>query len=98
MEMLFIITISNMPIDYCTGFFEGWWAHCCLAHDINYLNQVPKITADLELAYCVASSTTSPSLSIISYGIAGIMFIGVTFFGSYFYKKAKPKSINKDKI
>lgn len=80
-------------MDYCTGFFEGWWADCCAVHDLAYLNQVPKLLADQELAQCVVASASSPVQSVLGYGVAGVMFLGVSLFGRHFYNKAKQ---NKD--
>jgi hypothetical protein len=76
-------------MDYCTLFPEGWWSHCCAAHDLAYANQVGRAGADFDLLMCVASSTSSPMLLGVSTLIAGVMFIGVRVFGRYFYNKAK---------
>lgn len=75
-------------MDYCTGWFEGWWADCCKAHDMDYLNQVVRSVADADLASCVALSAGTPSAGIAGAVVAGIMFIGVKVFGKRFYRKA----------
>lgn len=64
-------------MDYCTGFWEGNWAHCCKAHDVAY--SFAKLQADLDLASCVAASTWDV--------IAWVMFAGVSLLGWMFYKK-----------
>ncbi|MDG9930347.1 MULTISPECIES: hypothetical protein [unclassified Pseudomonas] len=39
---------------YCTLFPEGWWAHCCQIHDIDYSQQIGQALADERLQVCVA--------------------------------------------
>ncbi len=77
-------------MDYCTGFFEGWWADCCQAHDANYLAQIGKLLADEKLYQCVADSLNggSPVAIGASTVVAAIMFAGVRVFGRRFYRKA----------
>jgi hypothetical protein len=59
-----------LPDMECTMWPEGWWHHCCVAHDLG--------GTDFELAACVIqSSPHSPTLGII---IALVMFAGVKLF------------------
>lgn len=69
--------------DYCTLFPEGWWAHCCKAHDAAYAAQIGKELADEYLLLCVASSGGA-----LSWLIGSVMFAGVTLFGWRFYRRA----------
>lgn len=71
--------------DGCTLWFQGWgnssWRHCCDVHDVNYAAGLDKISADLELAVCVAQT---------GHGwMALIMLAGVTAFGWLFYRKVR---------
>ena len=84
--------------DYCTLLPDGWWAHCCAAHDAGYAAQVGQAVADMTLMQCVASALpavvgTHPALAPLvgaaSVAVAGVMFVGVRLFGRRFYKKAK---------
>ena len=68
-------------MDYCTLWFEGFWASCCKAYDIDYLNQVVRSVADTGLVSCVALSAITPSVGTVGAVVAGIMFIGVKVFG-----------------
>ena len=73
-------------VDHCTGWFEGWWAHCCAAHDVVYgtaAELADKIKGDFDLWGCVAS--TGPVGAVI--GTA--MFGAVSTFGLYFWRKAR---------
>lgn len=88
-------------MDYCTGWFEGWWSHCCAAHDADYAAQVGQALADGGLALCVASSlpqlaADNPLLAgaaaLLSAGIGGIMWVGVRLFGRRYYRRAKGSS------
>lgn len=76
--------------DYCTFWFEGWWAHCCKAHDDAYLAQAGKALADSDLLLCVAQSAPAPILAGVSAVIAGAMYAAVRVFGQRFYNKAPP--------
>jgi hypothetical protein len=76
-------------MDYCTLFPEGWWAHCCQAHDLAYANQVSRAVADLDLFWCVMDSAPNTLLLGATMLISGLMYLGVTVFGNYFYKRAK---------
>lgn len=76
-------------MDYCTFWFEGWWSHCCQAHDAAYSAQIAKEVADAALFQCVAGS--SPSLALASTVIGGAMWLAVRLFGARFYKNAKGK-------
>ena len=78
-------------MDYCTLFPEGWWAHCCAAHDAAYAAQAARSVADMDLLRCVASSAiSSPALAAVSAVVGVVMYIGVRTFGRIFYIKAKP--------
>lgn len=68
--------------DHCTMFPDGDWNHCCQKHDADYLMQVDRTQADLELLFCVAEVNTP---------VAVIMFIGVSLMGWIWYKKAGNK-------
>lgn len=77
-------------MDYCTLFPEGWWAHCCAAHDAAYAAQVARDVADMDLLRCVAASaTSSPALAVVSAIIGTVMYVGVRLAGRWFYDKAK---------
>lgn len=69
-------------MDYCTLFPEGWWAHCCKAHDADYAAQIGKALADERLWQCVAGGDP------LSWLVGGLMFAGVALFGRKYYKKA----------
>lgn len=71
-------------MDYCTLFPEGWWSHCCAAHDADYAAQIGKALADERLLMCVTSSGGA-----LSWAVGAIMFAGVTIFGRRFYRRAK---------
>ena len=43
-------------MDYCTLWLEGWWAHCCQAHDTGYVRQIGQAAADNQLFLCVIQS------------------------------------------
>jgi hypothetical protein len=68
--------------DYCTLWPEGWWAHCCQAHDLAYAAQSGKAAADSALWQCVATSGEPAS-----WVIGAVMFVGVTVFGRRFYRR-----------
>lgn len=72
-------------MDYCTSFPEGWWAHCCQAHDLAYTGQVSRTLADQQLWGCVSSS--GHGLGLLSFAIGTVMFVGVRAFGAYYYRK-----------
>ena len=76
-------------MDYCTFFPEGWWAHCCAAHDAAYVAQVARDAADKALLQCVAASTSSPALAGVSATTGTLMYVGVRAFGRWFYNRAK---------
>ncbi|WID42127.1 membrane protein [Pseudomonas phage ZRG1] len=73
-------------MDYCTGWFEGWWSDCCMAHDAAYAAQVARDVADDALFQCVAGS--EPTLAVASTLVAGLMWAAVRLFGRRFYRKA----------
>lgn len=75
-------------MDYCTLFPEGWWAHCCAAHDSDYLAQIGKALADERLLQCVASAGDGGLIGAVSVGVAGVMWLGVRLFGRRFYRRA----------
>lgn len=75
-------------MDYCTLFPEGWWAHCCAAHDADYLAQIGKLLADERLLQCVASAGDGGLIGAVSFGVAGVMWLGVRLFGRRFYRRA----------
>lgn len=64
--------------DHCTAWpdraFGLDWSHCCAAHDLAYETGAPRIAADLDLAACVSAATGW-------HWMAGLMFVGVLFFG-----------------
>lgn len=76
-------------MDYCTLWPEGWWAHCCAAHDAAYAAQVARSAADKALLQCVAASTSSPALAVVSAVVGVAMYVGVRLGGRFFYDKAK---------
>ena len=79
-------------MDYCTGWFEGWWAHCCSAHDDGYLAQAGQVQPDVSLLTCVASSLPDVEwanlLAWLSVLIAMVMHVGVRVFGGFYYRRA----------
>lgn len=72
-------------IDHCTNWPDRIgqldWSHCCKIHDWQYATQMDKITADMELFYCVAETGTV--------SMALVMFLGVLSFGGKYYINAK---------
>ena len=68
-------------------FFEGSWGHCCEVHDVAYETQVDKKQADINLYNCVLESSDSVGIGLI----ATLMFITVTTFGGFFYRKSRKK-------
>lgn len=75
-------------MNHCTLFPEGWWAHCCEAHDAAYAAQIGQMTADTTLLQCVAASGDG-LLAPVSVAVGVVMFLGVTVFGWRYYRKAK---------
>ena len=74
-------------MDYCTLFPEGWWSHCCAAHDAAYSAQIARDVADMDLLRCVAASaTSSPALAAVSAVVGVVMYVGVRVGGRFFYK------------
>lgn len=75
--------------DYCTLWPEGWWSHCCAAHDADYLDQIGRALADERLLACVANSAPDdiPLLAAASAVVACVMWAGVRFFGARFYRR-----------
>lgn len=82
-------------MDYCTWFPEGWWATCCQAHDLAYINQIGKALADSQLLSCVADSANGSVMAAVSFAVAGLMYVGVRLFGRKYYTNAKA---NKEHI
>ena len=80
-------------MNYCTRWFEGWWADCCMAHDVDYAAQVGQAVADSGLFQCVAGSAPTPALAVISGAVAAVMYTGVRVFGGRFYRRAKPSDL-----
>jgi len=76
-------------MDHCTLFPEGWWAHCCAAHDLAYASQAGRADADLGLLLCVSGSAPSSALVGVSALIALAMYLGVRAFGKHFYRKTE---------
>ena len=74
-------------MDYCTWFPEGWWAHCCAAHDADYAAQVLRALADERLLQCVATAGDGALIGVVSVGVAGVMWLGVRIFGRRFYRR-----------
>lgn len=84
-------------MDWCTFWPEGWWGHCCEAHDGDYLAQIGQLLADERLQACVAGSLPAvaaehPILASIaaaaSVAVSWIMYRGVRTFGARFYRRA----------
>jgi hypothetical protein len=76
----------------CTLFPEGWWSHCCAAHDLNYGGLVPRIVADETLMQCVVNSSPHAGwLTLFSVFIGTTMYIGVRLFGASHYVKGIKK-------
>lgn len=82
-------------MNYCTGWFEGWWGHCCQAHDEGYDAQMGQVQPDIEILYCVATSLPdiewAQAFGWVSVAVAVLMHLGVRFFGSGFYRRAGEK-------
>lgn len=74
--------------DACTLWPEGWWSHCCQAHDAAYLAQSGKLAADWSLLQCVADAAPLAWLEPVSAAVGAIMFVGVSLGGAYFYRRA----------
>jgi hypothetical protein len=72
--------------DHCTKFPEGWWAHCCAAHDIAYVDGTRKLIADVDLLVCVSTAGTEWWQHVLSFTIGGVMFAGVSLFGMFYYE------------
>jgi hypothetical protein len=53
----------------CTMWPEGWWHHCCVAHDFG--------ASDADLAACVVQSAPSAILGAIA---ALVMVVGLQLF------------------
>ena len=68
--------------DHCTlwpdRLFGSDWSHCCAAHDLAYITQADRITADFELARCVMA---------LNWPMGVVMGAGVLAFGWLFYAK-----------
>lgn len=75
-------------VDHCTGWFEGWWSHCCAAHDDAYRSGgyiLDKLVSDVALGVCTAMTHGDP----LSIGIGAAMAVGTALFGwlRFRYKK-----------
>lgn len=77
-------------MDYCTWFPEGWWSHCCAAHDADYAAQVARALADERLYLCVAASVDQPPALCLAVLVAMAMWCGVRLFGRRFYRPTQP--------
>ena len=77
-------------MDYCTLFPEGWWAACCMAHDLAYSGQVDRALADGQLFKCIAASDPTLIGGAASVIAAGVAWLGVRLFGGRWFKKSKP--------
>ena len=75
-------------MDYCTLFPEGWWGHCCEAHDAAYAAQIGQAVADATLLQCVATAGGG-WLAPVSAVVGAVMYIGVRTFGRRWYWRAK---------
>lgn len=75
-------------MNWCTGWFDGNWGHCCAMHDVAYTMQLDKLKADIDLWRCVAEAA-GPIM-------ASIMFVGVLLFGGFAYKNAKNYKNSED--
>ncbi len=79
------MTACDGPLpDWCTGWPDGAWAHCCALHDIAFTMQTGLIGANATLAACVARSGWPV--------MAAVMLAGVTLFGGFFYKRRKGRA------
>lgn len=76
-------------MDYCTLFPEGWWSHCCAAHDAAYAAQIGQAVADSALLQCVAASGDGLLVGAASAVVGATMWLGVRLFGRRWYKRAK---------
>jgi hypothetical protein len=75
-------------IDYCTAFPDRLgsldWSQCCRLHDLAYADSLTaKLTADLDLARCVADAAGWP--------LAILMGAGVMLFGLVPWLIARPR-------
>lgn len=75
--------LSDFNQGYCTFWWDGNWAKCCEVHDIAYGSGTDKLLADIELGLCVINTGN------LWMGI--VMFLGVSIFGWFFYKRQKKK-------
>lgn len=75
-------------MNHCTLWPDGWWSHCCAAHDADYAAQVVRALADERLLQCVAESAPSPWLAAAAAVVGGTMFVGVRLFGARFYRSS----------
>lgn len=76
-------------MNHCTLFPDGWWSHCCAAHDADYAAQIGQAAADTGLLQCVASSGDGLLIGAASAVVGGVMWLGVRLFGRRWYRKAK---------
>lgn len=67
----------------CTFFIEGNWHYCCVRHDYDYADAVPKFKADKDLAGCIWRS------GLLGKAVAPFVFTAVTIFGWIPYKRYK---------
>jgi hypothetical protein len=69
-------------LDHCTlwpdRLLGADWSQCCAAHDLAYLEGLPRLDADFDLVACVA--TVNPLM-------AALMGAGVIAFGWLFYPR-----------
>lgn len=75
-------------MDWCTMFPEGWWSHCCMAHDAAYAAQAGQAVADSALFQCVATSGDGLLVGGASLVVGATMWLGVRLFGRRWYKRA----------
>lgn len=76
--------LDNFNAGDCTFWWDGVWADCCRIHDAAYAAGLNKFQADFDLGMCVAQSG--------HLGMGILMFLGVTIFGIFFYKKNRSSS------
>lgn len=83
-------------MDGCTHWFDGWWRHCCDAHDLDYINDTVSFMSHFNLFACVAESAPVWWLTWASIAIGFIMFIATLLW--WIFKKALTRKKDRDII